>query len=259
MGMVLSALAWAGGAGAIEAKCSACHAMMQTMYGRLMDEGPELDLDFSRNRVGEDGKGTGKVVSYATSETRVETVLEGLCKDLTNFGLMRGDDHVRVAREERGRESEAERSQRRIDEAKRRVEEEAAEDRAARGEVESPEEVAAKEAAAKAKAEAKEKEKAERKVREEAEDKELKKKPAEWREGFGSLKKVENVHNHKVLAQFCAVMLDDQEDAIAEAIREQPTPALPEGKADFCDKLCAKVCAEGADDDVQRAGTHGDL
>lgn len=246
------------GVGAIEAKCSACRCMMKTMFERLEEEGPELDLDFSRNRVGEDGKGTGKVVSYARSETRVETVLDGLCKSLTRYGLARGPDHVRMAQEARKRVAGSDRGRAAVKEARRVLDVEEAQDREARGESLSEEEVEAAEAARKAEEDAKEHRKARRKAEAEAEDRELLKKPAEWIEDFGSEKKVENVHNQKVMAQFCAVMLDEHEDAIAEAIWAQPTPAPSEAGPPFVEGLCASVCADEAAEE-QRRSSHQEL
>jgi hypothetical protein len=61
--------------------CAKCQVISQVLKGRLDNEGARNSIDL-RNRLGDDGKRHGKVVSYKVSEARLSNLLDDLCETL---------------------------------------------------------------------------------------------------------------------------------------------------------------------------------
>eukprot|EP00898_Chlorokybus_atmophyticus_P000906 jgi/Chlat1/1816/Chrsp135S02140 len=75
------------GVWAIESKCSACQAVAAELETALTKERPRNHLDM-RHRLNSQGQREGKVIDYRLSELRVVELLDGLCKTMSDYGLV---------------------------------------------------------------------------------------------------------------------------------------------------------------------------
>lgn len=69
---------------AIDERCSACQAVADSFYRRLVTERDSSPVDM-RHRLDGQGKKYGKVIDYKVSELRVTELLDRLCEDMDHF------------------------------------------------------------------------------------------------------------------------------------------------------------------------------
>lgn len=80
--------------GAIDAKCSACLAVVDELNATLIREKPHPTNSMKvGGRLGANGKRDEKVIDWRTSETRVIDILEEVCKGMDSYSLSNWQDN----------------------------------------------------------------------------------------------------------------------------------------------------------------------